>query len=459
MMRSNRRQLSRQSTAASSNKTNGINRRRFVGAVTALAAPCVVPSVVFGRGQAAPPSERVTLGCIGTGGRGVGVMKSLLPLDTGQVVAVCDVRRNKRQAAAKIVGQHYQASRAGSGKPCDAYNDFRDVLARDDIDAVTICPQDHWHAVIAVAAARAGKDMYCEKPLGVAVAQCQAIRDAVRRYDRVFQTGTQQRSDAKFRHACNLARLGYLGHVHTVEVAAPGPNYQPSYKGPATPQPVPDGFDYNMYIGPARMRPYTPYCIDWPGWYLIWDYCAGFIINWGVHHLDIANWGCPSIGSQPCSVRCKSVYRTHPVCDNISAWQAEFDFDDGLKMKFTDTGNPLPQGTRFIGDEGWVHVNRAGIKAQPASLLDVKITAGKPGLYESKHHQADFLDSVLKRRDPVAPVEAGFVASYLGMLAESAGRIQRELRWDPAAEQFVDDADANRLLVRPMRGPWSLSSC
>ena len=450
-MQSRSRQLPEQSITMSNAETNRLTRRRFAAAAAALAAPCIVPSVVLGRGEAPAPSERVTLGFIGTGGRGVSNMKALLPLDRGQVLAVCDVRREKREAAAKIVGQYYAAD-----KPCDAYNDFRDVLARDDIDAVVICPQDHWHGPIAVAAARAGKDMYCEKPLGVAVAESQAIRDAVRRYDRVFQTGTQQRSDAKFRHACNLARFGYLGKVHTVEVAAPGPKYQPRYQGPATPQPVPDGFDYEMYVGPARMKPYTPYCIDWPGWYLTWDYCAGFIVNWGVHHLDIAHWGCPSIGSQPCSVKCKSVYRTHPVCDNIDSWQADFVFDDGLKMKFTDTGNPLPQGTRFIGDKGWVHVNRAGIEAEPASLLDVKITAGKPSLYESTNHQADFLECVVKHRDPVAPVEAGHVASYLGMLAESAGRLQRELRWDPAAEKFVDDADANRLLARPMRSPWSV---
>jgi predicted dehydrogenase len=209
-----------------------------------------------------------------------------------------------------------------------------------------------------------------------------------------------------------------------------------------------------MYVGPAQMRPYTPYCIDWPGWYLIWDYCAGFIVNWGVHHLDIAHWGCPSIGRVPCRVKCRSVYRTHPVCDNISSWQAEFAFDDGLRMHFTDTDNPLPQGTRFIGDEGWVHVNRAGIKAEPASLLDVRITPEKPRLYESNNHYADFLEAVRERRDPVAPVEAGHVASYLGMIAESAGRLERELRWDPAAERFDDD-EANRLLSRPMRVPWS----
>jgi len=432
---------------------NRIARRRFLGAAAALAAPYIVPSSARAR-SGNSPSERVTLGFIGTGGRGTSNMRSFLPLAGAQVVAVCDVKRDMRQRAAKVVGEHYAASGRGRGRPCDMYNDFREVLQRDDVDAVVISPQDHWHGPIAVAAARAGKDMYCEKPLGVAVAESRAIVGAVRRYERVFQTGTQQRSDAKFRHACNLARLGYLGKVHTVEVAAPGPKYQPRYKGPATPQPVPEGFDYDMYVGPARIRPFTPFSIDWPGWYLIWDYCAGFIVNWGVHHLDIAHWGCPSISRQPCRVTCRSTYRTHPVCDNINSWQADFTFDDGLRMRFTDTGNPLPQGTRFIGDEGWVHVNRAGIKAEPASLSDVQITPDKPSLYESDNHYADFLDCVRKRRDPVAPVEAGHVASYLGMIAEAAGRLQCELRWDPAAERFAGDPEANRLLRRPMRGPW-----
>ena len=436
------------------NNKNRISRRRFVGAAAALVTPYVVPSAVRGRSGDTPPSERVTLGFIGTGGRGTANMRSFLPLAGAQVVAVCDVRREMRQRAAEVAAQHYAAGGRGSAKPCDTYNDFREVIDRDDVDAVVICPQDHWHAPIVVAAARAGKDIYCEKPLGVAVTESQAILSAARRYERVFQTGTQQRSDAKFRQACNLARLGYLGKVHTVEVAAPGPKYQPRYKGAATPEPVPDGFDYEMYVGPAPMRPYTPFCIDWPGWYLTWDYCAGFIVNWGVHHLDIAHWGCPSIGRQPCRVTCRSIYRTHPVCDNISSWQADFAFDDGLRMRFTDTNNPLPQGARFLGDEGWVHVNRAGIQADPASLLDIRITPDKPGLYESDNHYADFLDCVVKRRDPVAPVEAGHVASYLGMIAEIAGRLQCELRWDPAVERFVGDADANRQLSRPMRSPW-----
>ncbi len=352
------------------------------------------------------------------------------------------------------MGQHY--ADGGAAKPCDAYNDFREVLDRTDIDAVVLGPQDHWHAAIAVAAARAGKDMYCEKPLGVSIAEGAAIRDAVRRYERIFQTGTQQRSDERFRQACNLARFGHLGKVTKLEVAAPGPQYQPRYTGPATPEPVPDGFDFDMYLGPAPLRPYTRYCIDWPGWYLIWDLCAGFVVNWGVHHLDIAHWGCPSISQQPCRVTCRSTYRTHPVCDNINSWQAEFVFDDGLQMSFTDAGNPFPSGAKFIGDEGWVHVDRGSIRAEPASLLDVRFQPGQQSLYESKDHYADFIQAVRERRDPVAPVEAGHVASYFGHLAEAAGRLRRELRWNPATETFGDDEEANRLLTRPMREPWRI---
>lgn len=430
-------------------KHNSLSRRQFIKSVpAALAVPCIVPASALGAGDSVPPSERITLGIIGTGGRGQSNMRSFLPLSGAEVVAVCDVFRDRREKAARVVAQHYGNE---GNRGCQAYNDFRDVLARDDIDAVVVSPQDHWHAPIVVAATRAGKDVYCEKPLGVAVSEGEAIRDAVRRYSRVFQTGTQQRSDRKFQLACNLARSGKLGEIHTIEVAAPGPRYRPRYDGPYTAQPVPDGFDYDMYVGPAPWKPFNPCRIDWPGWYLIWDYCAGFIVNWGVHHLDIAHWGMPSISATGCRLSCKAVYRTHPICDNIESWQADFIFDDGLKMRFTDTGNPLPQGTRFIGEEGWVHVNRGGIRAEPASLLDARI---EPVVYESRHHHGDFLECVRQRRDPVAPVEAGHVASYFGMIAETAGRLERELRWDPNAEQFVEDAEANRLLKRPMRSPW-----
>ena len=431
-----------------------INRRQFLknsaeAAAGVAAFPYIVRSVALSQeGPAA--SERVVIGSIGVGGQGTSNMRAFLSHKEARVIAVCDVVEDRRQKAKDIVDQHY------GDKGCTAYNDFREVLARKDIDAVVITPQDHWHAVIAVAAARAGKDMYCEKPLGVSVAEGQTIRDAVRRYGRVFQTGTQQRSDRKFRFACELAINGYVGKIHTVKVGAPGPEYKRTYLKPPTEEPIPPGLDYDMYIGPAAMNPYNGGRIAWPDWYLIWDYSAGFIVNWGVHHLDIANWGCPAVTSQPFELEFKGSYRNDGLTDNINDWQGQFTYASGLKMTYSDTGNPNKIGCTFEGDKGWVYVDRAGIWAEPASLLDVKLKPDDIHLHESTSHHSDFLQCVRTRRDPVSDVEAGHKASYLGLIAEIAVRLNRKLKWDPAAEKFIDDDQANRLLARPLRSPWHL---
>ena len=424
----------------------GLSRRRFLGSAIA-AAPWVLSPRAWGA------NGRVTLGAIGVGGRGTGVMRGFLGIRDVQVVAVCDVQEGKRANATRLVDGHYGA-RGGGG--CFDCNDFRDILYRDDVDAVLLAPQDHWHGAMAVMAARLGKHMYCEKPLGVSVRECQAIRDAVRRFGVVFQTGTQQRSDRRFRHACELAINGYLGTVHTVKVAAPGPHYQRRYRGPVAPEPVPKGLDWDMWLGPAPWKPYNRGHMDWPGWYLIWDYCAGFVVNWGVHHLDIAHWGCPRLASQPFELTCKADYRDDGFCDNGSGWRGEFRYSDGLRLLYSDTGHPYAQGCRFEGTEGWVHVNRQVLHAEPASLVGVTLRPGDVHLHESHHHQADLIHAIRARRDPVAPVEAGHRASYFGMIADIAARLGRPLRWDPAAERFAAAPDGARMLSRPLREPWSL---
>jgi predicted dehydrogenase len=436
-------------------RKKNINRRQFLKKATdlslvAVGFPYIVASSALGKAGAVAASNRIVIGCIGVGGQGTGNMRAFLGKSEAQVAAVCDVIESRRQKAKDIVDRRY------GDKGCASYNDFRDVLARKDIDAVVIVTQDHWHAVIAVAAARAGKDMYCEKPLGVSVAEGQAIARAMRRYGRVFQTGTQQRSDNKFRFACELARNGYVGKIHTVKVGAPGPEYKRTYRKPPVAEPIPAGLDYDMYVGPAPMKPYNGGRLAWPDWYLIWDYCAGFSVNWGVHHLDIANWGCPALTSEPFELKCKAGYRDDGLTDNINDWQAEFDYISGLRMSFTDTGNPNKQGCQFEGDKGWVHVNRGGIWAEPASLLKVKIKPDEIHLYESDNHHADFLNCVRTRSDPVSPVEAGHKASYLGLITDIAGRLNRKLKWDPTAERFIGDDEANRMLSRPMRSPWHL---
>jgi predicted dehydrogenase len=376
-------------------------------------------------------------------------MKSLLPLPDCRILAVCDTYEDRRKKAKSMVDEKY--GDAG----CAMYADFREILARKDIDAVVICPQDHWHALIATAAAKAGKDIYCEKPLGVSVEESRRIRDAVRKTKRVFQTGTWQRSKEQFQRACNLARNGYVGKIHTVEVAAPGPRYKPKYEGTLDPQPVPAGFDWAMWRGPAPDKPYNPGRVAWPDWYLIWDYCVGFICNWGVHHLDIANWGCPSIGSEPFEVQCKADYRHQGFTDNVNGWDATFTYPGGLKMVFKDSSKQK-QGCRFIGDQGWVHVNRSGIWAKPESLLTLEFKDTDRRLTDSTNHSADFLACVRSRKDPVSDVDAAHIASILGMLADIAARRNQKLAWNPKTERFQNNDEANKMLQRPMHNGWHL---
>ena len=429
------------------------NRREFLGysvaAGAAVGIPSIIPGSVLGAGGAVAPSNKITLGCIGFGSMGTGNMKSFLDLAGCQVVAVCDTYEVRRLKAKSIVDAKY------GDKGCAVCADYQDVIARKDIDAVVITVQDHWHALIATAAAKAGKDMYCEKPLGVSVAECRRIRDVVRETKRIFQTGTWQRSLEKFQRACTLARNGYLGHIHTLEVAAPGPTYRPKYDGPLDPQPVPNGFDWDMWRGPAPKNPYNPGRVAWPDWYLIWDYCVGFICNWGVHHLDIANWGCPRIGEEPFEVECKADYRKEGFTNNVNGWDATFTYPEGLKMIFKDSTQQKP-GCRFIGDEGWVYVDRSGIWAEPESLLTLDFKDTDLRLTDSTNHGGNFLASMRSRKDPVSDVDAAHKASILGMLADIAARLGKKLTWDPKAERFTNSDEANKMLQRTMHNGWEL---
>jgi len=428
-----------------------ISRRTFLkGTAGAVGLPYIVSAAALGEGGQSAASERLVIGCIGVGGQGTWKIKDFLGFSTVRIAAVCDVQQTNREKAKNIIDEKY------GDKGCAMYNDFRELLARKDIDAVVIATQDHWHALIAVAAAAAGKDMYCEKPFGVAVAESKAIRDAVRKYGVVLQTGTQQRSERNFRFACELARSGYLGRIHTVRVGAPGPQYKREYLNPPVEEPVPPGFDWDMWLGPAAKKPFNGGRVYGIDWYLNWDYCAGFIVNWGVHHLDIANWGCPAVGNESCELEFTGSYRHDGLTDNINDWRGEFRYANGLKMVYTDAVEKTDEndGCAFTGDEGWVHVNRYGIWAKPQSLLQVQIKPSDNRLHESNDHRADFINAVKTRRDPVSPVESGHKASCLGMIAEASVRLKRKLKWDAVAEQFIGDNEANNLLKRPMRSPW-----
>ncbi len=429
-----------------------ISRRRFIAATaTAAAAPYIIPSSALGKAGTVAPSNRINLGFIGTGGRGTSHLRSLVGSRETQLMAVCDPQKPKREGAKRHIENAYAKQKAaGTYKGCEAYSDFRELIARDDIDAVVVASPEYWHALHMSMAAKAGKDVYGEKALSLTIDQGRALVDTVRRYGRVFQVGTQQRSGRNFRFACELARNGYIGKLSKVEVGVPGGRSLPN----AEPCDPPPDLDYDMWLGPA---PYTPYnklkCSF--NWYFIFDYCVGWIQSWGVHHCDIALWGAPALTASTLKVSGTAVFPTDGIADTSISWKTKFFTPDGLEYSFTDN-RVHKQGCKFIGDKGWVHVNRGGIRAEPASLLTTKLTPNDEHLYESKGHHQNFLECVKSRGETAAPVEAGHAATSISIVADIATRLGRELTWDWKTETFINDDQANQMLRRPMRSPWCL---
>jgi len=429
-----------------------LTRRQVLRGAAAAAVPYFVPGAALGLGGREAPSERITAGVIGLGDRGTAHTNALLGRPDAQLLAVCDVYQSKRERFRQKVDDHYGKAAGAAHKACAAYNDFRELLARGDIDTVFVAAPEYWHSLIGAAACRAGKDVYGEKALTLTVSEGRTLCGVVRRYGRVFQVGTQQRSDRNFRFACELARNGYLGKLLRVKVAVPGGRVLPN----APAKPVPPELDYDLWLGPA---PYTPYndlkCTF--NWYFIYDYCVGWIQSWGVHHCDIALWGAPGLTRGQVQVEGSAVFPTDGLADTSVTWQARFTTADGLVMTFCDDKSPgESHGCRFEGSEGWVHVTRGGIRAEPASLLSVALKSGDERLVESRDHVGNFLECVRTRRDPVAPVEAGHAATTVTLVADIATRLGRKLVWDWKAEGFAGDDQANQMLRRAMRSPWAL---
>jgi len=429
-----------------------LTRRRLLSAAATAAAPLVVPSSALGLDGHLPPSERIGVGVIGVGTRGTELLRAAAALRDHQVVALADCRRERLELAGRLVAQTKQ------GQPA-LLDDFRELLDRPDVDAVFGTVPDHWHGVLFARVLEAGKDLYGEKPLTRSIAEGAEICRLVRSRARVFQTGTQQRSWRQFRQACMLASNGYLGHVSRIEVAVPGGKAYPAV--PSCPPPA--GFDYEMWTGPAPLLPYDPQRCEWLAMYMISHYCAGFISNWGVHHLDIAGWGCPEVLSAAFTAEGKGSMPPGGMTDTWIAWQMRLAYPSGLVVSFCNDDNPHPRGTRFVGDEGWVRVNRSTIVAEPASLLSIEFGPDDKQLHRSPPHDdavtshiADFFGSVRSRQDPAAPVEVGHAASTLGNVCDIALRLGRSVRWDPAAGEFPGDAAANALRHRPLRAPWAI---
>jgi predicted dehydrogenase len=429
-----------------------VARRRFLRALSASA--CAAPWIVSGSalGLAAPPpaSERVTVGIVGVGGRGGAHLQAFL--HESQVVAVADPHLERRRAAQEHVDGHYGAATGkATYRGCAASSDFRELLARNDIDAVSICTPDHWHAAIAVAAARSGKDVLCEKPLSLTVAEGRAICEAVKRYGRVFQHGTQRRSESPFAFACELVRNGRIGRLHTVRVSS-----EPSHANPNDPATKPPaGFDYDLWLGPAPKAPYSPRRCITPWWYYIADYTIGFVAGQGVHFTDIAQWGMGADDTGPVEIEGHGVIPNDGLCDTATQWHVQMTYANGLKLIYDDD-RAFPMGVVFEGTEGKVNALCSGLSTDPPSLMTATFKPSEVRLRRPRWHIADFLHCVKTREPTAAPVEAAHRATSLCHLTHIAILLGRKLQWDPLREQFRDDPQANRYLSHPMRSPWHL---
>ena len=432
-----------------------LNRRQFLkqaaGAGVAVATfPYVVSSSALGNAGAVAPSNRIVMACIGVGSQGSGNMRGFLGKKQVQIVAVCDVDKRNRDRAKKTVDDRYDNS------DCRTYLDFHDVIEREDIDALSLALPDHWHSIPVIMAARAGKDMYGEKPLARTIREGRAMVDAVHRYGRIWQTGSWQRSVRNFHRGCELVRNGRIGKVHKVEVGLPtgGGGGNPSV------QPVPDGLDWDFWLGPALWRPFMKYSKRAPHWDWRWilDYSGGQLTDWAGHHIDIAHWGLGLDETGPVEIEGKGVYPKEGLYDAPTAYKFTCKYANGLTMVVAnDRQQPKGMGTMWYGEKGWIHVDRGNkLDAEPKSILNETIGPDEIRLYDSRDHQRNFLDCVLARKKTIAPIETAHRSISVGLLGEIAMLTEAKLKWDPDKEIFLNNDQANRLLSRPMRSPWHL---
>jgi predicted dehydrogenase len=431
-------------------------RRRFLKtAAAASAAPLILPSRLFG---AEAPSNAMRVASIGTGRMGHGDMKNAMGAGlkaNARVVAVCDVDTVRAAHAAGEVKKFYAGRKMEAGK-IDEYQDFRELLARDDIDAVTISTPDHTHALLAIAAAKAGKHIYLQKPLTYTVGEGRKLVDAVRANKVTLQVGSQQRSSIYFRQICTIVRNGWLGKLKTIEVEVPTDHGRADF----VKMDVPGTFNYDMWLGPAPMVPYTEPGVHplkgygRPGWLQRERYCRGMITGWGAHMYDIAQWGlgCDT-DSGPVEVSSKGEFPDRGIFDVHVGYSGTAKYANGVEL-VSRNGNP---GVKFIMEDGWAYCDRGKMDCSNKELLRRKPGDDEVKLYESSDHMLDFLNSARAGKDPVCPVEVGHRSNTVCVLHHISMKVGgRALKWDPKAETIIGDEEAAAFLDLPQREPWNI---
>jgi predicted dehydrogenase len=438
-------------------KENTLSRRRFLaGILAASATPPLLPRLVRG-GQNAP-GRIVRLGHIGTGGQGTALLRNFLTVEGAVSAAICDPYRERRERAADYVKE-------AQGHDPKLYNDFRELLADPAIDAVVIATPDHWHVPVGLAAVRAGKDVYIEKPLGHTLAQNRAMLEACRKTGRIFQYGTQQRSQEMLKRGVELVLNGAIGDLRRLDVWAPGGQGGGSLEE----IPVPEGLDYDLYIGPAPMKPCTKDRITTSGSWYCSDYALGFIAGWGAHPLDIAVWGTDADTKGPVRFRGTGEFPTpHALFDTCATWDVEITLAGGIPMHFMSTEKAKPivekyrgdfqgDGTTFFGSRGWISLSREGAAASNPEWLKQRTSPGpKRVVYYNRYYKA-FADSVRDRRPSISPIEDAVRSDSLSHLSLLAIKSGGEVVWDPKGYKIISPESLNAQMSQPVRGGWAQS--
>ncbi len=443
-------------------RMKSISRRGFLKtsavAAASIGVPTVVPAHVLGKDA---PSNVLRMGCIGNGRMGHGDMQACLqrglePETNATIVAVCDLDQQRSRHAKLVCENAYAKNVSDRPRPTiKIFDDYRELLSRDDIDGVTISTPDHWHALVAIAAAEAGKDIYLQKPLTYSVVEGQKLVEAVRKNNVVLQTGSQQRSDRRFHQACELVRNGRIGKLHTIRVLLP----TDSGTGESKLMPVPEQLNYDMWLGPTPRQPYTEHRVhpqadfSRPGWLQIEAYCRGMITGWGAHMFDTAQWGHGSDDSGPVEMEASAEFPDRGLFDVHTDFHAEGRYADGVRL-LASSGTPA--GVTFEGDAGSIAVTRGSINAEPGDILQEKIGENEVRLYQSDNHMRNFLQCMRTREDPICPVEVGHRSNSVCVITHVAMKLGRKLRWDPKAERFIDDESANAMLDYDHRKPWTV---
>jgi glucose-fructose oxidoreductase len=412
-----------------------LTRRTILkSAAAAVATPYVITSTALGQGDTPPASERITIGHIGVGSRGRGLFRGFQQCKGMQSVATSDCYKSRREGVAA----------ACKGK---AYADFQELLARDDIDGVVVATPDHWHVPVANAAARAGKDCYVEKPLGVSIEQDLACRKVFQEKKRIFQYGTQQRSSKHCWFACEMVRRGIIGDVTRIEVIAPNG----SAGGSTAEAPIPDDLDYDRWLGPAPVVPYSAGRCNPKGTYWIYDQSIGYLGGWGAHPLDLMVWGSLADQSGLIEIEGTGKIPTEGLYDTVYDWDMKGKLGD-VDFTFKPGGN----STKFFGPKGWIRVWRGGIDAEPKSLLKTVIDPKDALLQVSSRQDQNFIDAIKSRKPAVSPIEDSVRSDIISLLCDIVVRKARKITWDPKKEEIIGDADAAKMLHRDMRAPWTL---